>query len=305
MSVNPNPPNPGAAAPGSPRFVVTQNGPMFLPAGLTDEQANQAVEAYDRYIATLTRAWQESSGLQRTQIEAQIEDAKKARANAMEIARIQSGDSRYGTDTQRRTRLDELQQNQRQFDATHALDMQRYGLDVANSYVKYASTPDMRWSANDFDTAVARTGVGGFPQQARAQAPAQPKTWESWAALSGYNTPVVNAGAGGGSGGGGGAGSAGGAGAGGGSKDLRMNAAQAVMKAMPPSDGIGHDAQDWAALDAVKNLYFSGRPGEVERLGAPRRKIAQAGLARLGYDPALVESDRQRALPGQASVRRA
>ena len=78
------------------RFAVSQNGPLFLPGDLTDDEAKQAVEAYDAYIARLTQTWQESSSLQRKQIEAQIEDAKKARENALAIAQMQDATSRYG-----------------------------------------------------------------------------------------------------------------------------------------------------------------------------------------------------------------
>ncbi len=40
---------------------------------------------------------------------------------------------------------------------------------------------------------------------------------------------------------------------------------------------------------AIRSRYAARRPGEVERLGKPRRPIAQAGLQRMGADPALVE----------------
>ena len=61
---------------GRSRFVVTKGGPVTLPGDMSDADAAQWVQAYDAYIGTLTQAWQESSGLQRKQIEAQIEDAK-------------------------------------------------------------------------------------------------------------------------------------------------------------------------------------------------------------------------------------
>jgi hypothetical protein len=73
------------------------------------------------------------------------------------------------------------------------------------------------------------------------------------------------------------------------------------MKAIPPSDGSGHDDNDYAALEAVRNLYMSARPGSIARLGAPREKIAMAGLARMGYDPAAVALEYRRTLPGQKS----
>lgn len=299
--VRPAAPAASAAAPKRDyRFVVTQNGPLFLPGDLTDDEAAQAVQAYDQYIARLTQAWQESSGLQRKQIEAQIEDAKRGRENAMEIARMQSGDSRYGTDVQRQTRLDELRQNQRQFDASHALDMQRYGLDVAKAYTEYSRTPDMMFARNDFMSAMGRTGQGLAPRNVMSQGTPQAKGWQDFAALAGYTTPTVQAGRS--QGGGGGMAPQGPTGGG---TDQRQKAVQEIMKAMPPSDSNGYDGQDWEALNAIRSLYAARRPGEVERLGQERRKIGQAGLARMGYDPNLVESDRMRTLPGQRSVRAA
>lgn len=281
------------------RFAVSQNGPLFLPGDLTDDEAKQAVEAYDAYIARLTQAWQESSGLQRKQIEAQIEDAKKARENALAIAQMQDATSRYGTDTSRDLRLAELKQNQRQFDASHALDMQRYGLDVAKAYTEYSRTPDMMFARNDFMNAMARTGQGLHPQNVMSQGTPQAKGWQDFAALAGYTTPTVQAGR---SQGGGGMAPQGPTGGG---TDQRQKAVQEIMKAMPPSDSNGYDGQDWEALNAIRSLYAARRPGEVERLGQERRKIGQAGLQRMGYDPALVESDRMRTLPGQRSVRAA
>lgn len=282
------------------RFAVSQNGPLFLPGDLTDDEAAQAVQAYDAYIARLTQTWQESSGLQRKQIEAQIEDAKKARENALAIAQMQDATSRYGTDTSRDLRLAELRQNQRQFDATHALDMQRYGLDVAKAYTEYSRTPDMMFARNDFMNAMARTGQGLHPQNVMSQGTPHAKTWADWTALAGYNTPTVQAGRSQGGGG-----SMAPQGPTGGGTDQRQKAVQEIMKAMPPSDGDGYDGQDWEALNAIRSLYAARRPGDVERLGKERQKIANAGLARMGYDPALVNEDRMRTLPGQRSVRAA
>jgi len=282
------------------RFAVSQNGPLFLPGDLTDDEAKQAVQAYDQYIARLTQAWQESSGLQRKQIEAQIDDAKKARENALAIAQMQDATSRYGTDTSRDLRLAELTQNQRQFDATHALDMHRYGLDVAKAYTEYSRTPDMMFARNDFMNAMGRVGQGLGPRNVMSQGTPQAKSWQDFAALAGYSTPTVQAGQS--QGGGGGMAPQGPTGGG---TDQRQKAVQEVMKAMPPSDSAGNDGQDWEALNAIRSLYAARRPGSVERLGKDRQAIANAGLARMGYDPSLVNADYRRTLPGQRSVRAA
>lgn len=275
--------------------------PPLPPAGMNADD----VKRWEAYIATLTRAWQESSGIQRQQIEAQIQNAKDALANAREIANISAQTSRYGTDVQAQTRLAELKQNQQQYDATHALDMQKYGLSVAEAYTKYSQTPDMMWAQADFKDALGRVGQGLAPRPITSATP-QPKakSWEDFAALSGYNTPVVQAGqSGGGQAYSGGSGS-GGAASGGG-PDLRLKAMKAIGEAMPPSETEGNDGQDWEALNAIRSLYFARRPGSVEKLGGQRQKIAEAGLARMGYDPGLVREEYQRSRPGQGSVRRA
>jgi hypothetical protein len=275
------------------RVGITQQGPIYLPSELTDQEAQQAVEAYDKYIATLTRAWEESSGLQRRQIESQIEDAKKGRENAMAIAQLNAQTSRYGTDVQAQTRMAELRQNQAQFDQTH-------GLDVAKAYTAYSQTPDMMFARNDFVNALGRTNAGlGVKPMSTGGAQPHAKTWEDFAALQGFNTPAVQAGRS--QGGGGGMQST--ASGGGGGKDQRTSAVNAIMKAIPPSDGDGNDGQDWEALNAIRSLYAARRPGSVEGLGKERQKIANAGLARLGYDPALINEDYLRTRPGQGGVR--
>jgi len=287
---------PGIGAPYTP---FSQSVPTVAPAAATAAASGGTATAtptspgagatpsqWDAYIATIQAAINASSGWEKTKLEAQMEDARKGRENAYAIAQLQARTSRYGTDQQTKMQLAQLQQNQRQFEASH-------GLEIAKAYTQFASTPDMVWSLNDFKSAMGRVGQGFSPSPIAESASPKPKTYEDFAALTNYKA--------GGGGGGGGTADPGGRS----SRDARVSAANAVMKAIPPSDTPGNDGQDWAALRAIENLYMAGRPGEVERLGAPRRKIAQAGLARLGYDPALVESDRQRALPGQQSVRAA
>jgi hypothetical protein len=73
------------------------------------------------------------------------------------------------------------------------------------------------------------------------------------------------------------------------------------MKALPPSETPGADGQDWNAINAIVEMYKSGRPGVEARLGPARTKIALAGLARQGYDPALISEEYKRTLPGQKS----
>lgn len=282
----------------------------------TAQGAQQQVASYDAMLADIKAALLASEGSndkwRRDQLKAQYEDAQKGRDNAFKIAQLQSDTSRYGYDQQRQTAIDQLKENQRQYDSTHALDLKKYGLEVAKAYTAYASTPDQRWAANDFDEAMGRVGQGQ-PAQSTLTSTTAPhaKTWQDFAALSGYSDlPSVSSGA---TATGGGMVSASGApGSGTDSRgnaatatDQRQTAANAVMKAMPPSEGDGHDGQDWAALNAIKSLYFARKPGTVAALGQQRQKTALAGLSRLGYDADQVSQDYERSLPGQGNVRAA
>lgn len=274
---------PAAAPPGAGVPAVP---PPLPPAG-TDPNSpawQDYLRRWDIYTKAISDAYAASSGWTRTQLEAQMDDAKKGRENAYKIAELSANTSRYGTDRNYDVQMAQLRQNQVQFEQNH-------GLEMAKAYTQYASTPDQVFAMNDFKSALGRVGQGFSPAPMAEQGSPKAKTYEDFAALTNYK-----------SGGGGGRASASGGGA---TTDARLKAMKAVSDAMPPSDGQGHDEQDWAAIDAIKQLYFAGRPGEVERLGAPRRKIAQAGLARAGYDVASVENQRMRGLPGQGSVRAA
>lgn len=281
----------------------------------TPQGADAYAQQWQAYVQQLQQALAASSGFERWKIEQELRNAEKGRDNAYKIAQLQAKTSRYGVDQQTRVALEQLKENARQFDATHGLEMQRFGLDVAEAYTKYASTPDMRWSAADFDSAVQRVGLGQGPAPISTHADRPvPKTWESFDALRSYRS---NPPAGYGMGPGASVPNAttdsmrttnpvGGAPAdanGDGIPDPRHKAIRAVADALPPSAGTGTDGQDWAALRAIESLYMAGRPGSLERLGPARRKIAQAGMARLGYDPNLAEEEYQRGLPGQTSVR--
>lgn len=252
-----------------------------------------AVGAYNYYSQEeqeVAAAIDEASGYEREALEAQKESASAARANALKIAQLQASTSRYGIDAQSATAMRALKENARQFDAAH-------GLDIAKAYTAFSSTPDMMFARNDFMSAMGRVGQGLNPAPIASQGQPHAKTWQDFASIAQYNGSQVPGG-----GGGGGGGSAQSTGGGGTSTtDPRVTAANAVMRAIPPSETSGNDGQDWAALEAVRNLYSAAKPGSVERLGAPREKIAMAGLARMGYDPAAVALEYKRTLPGQMS----
>jgi len=269
-----------------------------------------SAEDYDVEIGSIQQALQEAAGAEdeyRTRaLEAQMKSAAAARENAMKIAQLQSKTQRYGIDVQAKTEMENRLERAREFDASH-------GLEIAKAYTAFASTPDMMFARNDFMSGMERVGQGLHPSPAMSQGTPHAKTWEDFAAIAQYNgSQVPGASSGGGgsqpaqasaSGGGGGANTAStsSVGASSGGTDPRVTAANAVMKAIPPSDTPGADGQDWAALEAIRNLFTAGAPGSVERLGKPRTKIAMAGLARMGYDPDTIMEDYKRALPHQAS----
>lgn len=276
---NPNPPFVTPYPAGGHLAQPGDTGPIVgNPPGATGGPTTSA--EWDNYIRILTAAWAESAGVERQKLAAQIEDAKKARENAMQIARLQAQTSRYGTNAQVMTQLAQLRQNDRQFAASH-------GLEMAKAVAAYEQTPDLMFARNDLMSALGRVGAGYSPAPMASGGKPHAKTWEDFQAL----TNVAGGGGGGGSGKGGGT-----------MADPRMKAIKSISDALPPSDDNGNDAQDWAALRAIESVYLSGNPA-YQKLGSARQKIASAGMARLGYDPVLAEQDRWRALPGQGSNR--
>jgi hypothetical protein len=262
-----------------------------MPGGL---EGIYTVEEWDRDIARNQQAIDESSGYQRKALEIQQESAKAARKNAMEIAQLQAHTSRYGIDAQTQTALADRVEKARQFDADH-------GLDIAKTYATFGSTYDRHWAMGDFMSAMGRVGQGLSPAPIASQPQPHAKTWEDFSSIAQYNGSTVP-----GAGGGGQASASSGGGAGSGQAssanptDPRVTAASAIMKAVPPSETVGHDENDYAALESIRNMYMAGKPG-VQKLGAERQKLGLAGMGRLGYNPALVQEEYLRGLPGQKS----
>lgn len=263
-----------------------------------DDYDNIGPGDYGTYIQSISAALNESAGADdayRTKaLEGQLKSAAAARENAMKIAQLQAKTSRYGVDVQAETEMKKLKENARQFDAQH-------GLEIAKAYTAFASTPDLMFARNDFMSAMGRVGQGLMPQASITRNPGpQAKTWEDFDALTQYRGQSASTAAGGGGSGGGGSAQSSASG-GGEAPDPRIKAATGIIQALPPSDGQGHDGQDWAAINSIRSLYSSGRPGVEARLGPARTKIAMAGLARAGYDPNLIHEEYVRALPGQKS----
>lgn len=299
------------ASPRPYRIGVTDSGPIYLPGDMTDDEAAQAVAAYNKAIAAQTALLQQTSGVQRRQIEAQIEDLKRGRDNAMEIARLQAQTSRYGTDQQTQTRMAELRQNQAQFDQTHALDLQRFGLDtqrfgldVAKAYTDYAATPDLTFQRGDLMEGLERAGVGlGMSPYGSTGTPQQ-KTWADFAALSGFSTPAVQANQSTQQAGAGAPGApSGGQGEGQQDKDPRVGAAMGILKALPMSEGDGLDQSDFAALNAVRNVISARRPGTLQKFRPGQRSAFFSGAKKLGYYAPDLEADMIRSGIGQRSSR--
>ena len=255
----------------------------------------QHYSAEIEYIAQQIRAASGSDDEYRNRaLDAQMKSAQAARENAMKIAQLQASTSRYGIDAQSATALRALKENARQFDAQH-------GLEIAKAYTAFASTPDLMFARNDFMSAMGRVGQGLNPGPVTSQGTPQAKTWQDFSALAQYNgSQVPGAQSSSGGGGGGQSASSGGSTEAKAPPDPRVQAAGAVMKALPPSESPGADGQDWNAINAIVELYKAGNPA-ISKLGAQRTKIAMAGLARAGYDPALMQEEFLQTRPGQKS----
>ncbi len=309
-------------------------------------ETHYSAEQYDQEISHLSQLLQASSGFERTKLNAQIKDASAARDNAMAIAKLQSGTSlkiaklgaetqRYGIDIGRQNILDQLKENARQFDATHALDMEKLGiareevgLQYADTYAKYASTPDQFFQRADFESAANRAATGlGVTPYGTDQPPAQAKNFGDFAALASWGqgaasgqpapaaaadptkpapTPATptpgndTAYASGGAA----ATSANGAAATT-EKDPRVSILTKMLQAMPPSNEAGLSDDDWKVLTAAKSIMSTRTPGSFERLRGDQQKVALAGIRRAGYSSDDWLQDYERNRPNQGSVRAA
>lgn len=300
--------DPRGILPGDAATSASGGSVTGFPVGSPEDLRARELYYLSIQAAAIDANNKELSTWRKLQLQAQRDDAEKALQNARTIAQLTNETSRYGTDVQRRTQLDQLQQNQRQFDATHGLEMQkfgldqnRFGLDVAKAYTDYASGPDTLFMLNDFQQGLASAGVGEGPQPYGAGAAPQARGWEDFAALAGFgNLPAVQARQSNG-----GPVMASAAAQSGGGSDPRIKAARSIIDAMPPSNGQGHDDNNFAALDAIEAVFRAARPGTYERLRPGQKKAFAAGLSRRGYYAPDAIEDMQRAGIGQGSVRAA
>jgi hypothetical protein len=153
----------------------------------TLQGAQQYASEWDDYTSQIGAALQASSGLEREKLAAQMKDAQAGRANAYKIAQLQADTSRYGIDMQRKTALDQLKENARQFDASHALEKQKFSLTYAQAATDYLSTPDRFAQGIDFQRMAGRVlSNQGGPEPYGTGVTFQPKTEADFAALANY-----------------------------------------------------------------------------------------------------------------------
>lgn len=284
MSVNPNAPLGSAAA----------LPPPIMPTGTDPAQWAEYMRRWDAYAKAVGDAYTASSGFEREKLARQYEEAQKGRDQAAQLANLTAQTSRYGADLQRQSQIDQLKQSQRQFDATHALDVQRLGLDRAKTATDYLSTPDRYAQASRYLNLSSRVlagqpGVGSYDPSV-----ARPKTEADFAVLQAGGNPdrqvdPSQAAAGGGSG-----------------ADARVRAIQGLLKASPPSTGAGLDNNDYAVLQATKHIMsLNLTPQQQAQINAsPEYKAMLGSEARSqGQNPDEWWQSQQRSLPGQRSAR--
>ncbi len=282
------PGNPGAGS----RVVWGQTGPIYFPANTSQDDIDAYLSKQDEYIGQLNELMQGSTGLERDKLKAQIDDAQKNRDASYKTAQLVAQTSRYGTDQQRQTALDQLNENARQFNANHGLEMQKLGLDYANTATQYLSTPDKYFQGQNYINMAGRalgrqapqygTNLGGQPT---------PKTMGDFAVLAGYPQPstAATSGASGGSATptGNGMTTTNSTGTPAIQQDPRVNAITGLIKALPPSEEMGYNPNDYAVLNAVHSLYSSGNrlaPGTLKTMSPENKAITESGIARLGGD---------------------
>lgn len=266
-------PQPGTGMSGG--WIETPYGPMPI---------EQWLKRQDAYIATITEAYAASAGFEREKLASQIKDARLARNNAMEIAKLQAKTSRYGTDQQTAVQLAQLEQNQRQFEANHGLELARFGLDYAKAETDYLSTPDRFAQGMDFRQAAGRALQGLAPQPYGTDTAFTPKTADDFAVLAG--------------------GAPGGATGGAASSDPRVKALTTLFKELPPSASPGMDDNDFAVMQAAQALMSTNlQPGTLQKFRPDQRAILGSFVKRSGRSVNDFISDYNRYAPGQGSTR--
>lgn len=290
----PNQPLPSTYAP--PGGWAPSGDPSSSGSGLSAYDA-EYFRRMDQYIATVAEAQAASAGFERTKLTAQLEDAKKARQNALAIARLSAETSRYGTDVGRQNLLDQLEQNQRQFDANHGLEMQKLGLSRADTATNFMATADRYAQAGNYLALSGRVlagqpGVGSYGSAVQSRG----NTEQDFNVLAGGGNPYAGRGD-----------AMTAAGSGGAGADARVKALKALND-VPPSAGDGLDPNDFAVLRAtaaIRGMRLT--PQQQAAIGSSKeyQQILGSNLRNLGENPdAWFQRQRQR-LPGQGAARSA
>lgn len=288
----------GAPTSGRPRYMWTQQaGPVRMPDDMSDADAAEMIRRYDDQIAKIQQTINSANDFERHVAEVKLDDLIKARENAMKIAQLQADTSRYGYDVGRQNALDQLKENARQYDLRHGLDVQQLGLDRADKVSEWMARDD-RWAqAGNFIDMSGRVLAGqpGAGTYGRA-VQGRPNTEADFAVLESGGNPYAARGS---------AQTAATAGGGAGT-DARVAALKKVIDASPPSAGSGHDANDFAVMQAAKAIYSMNLTPQQQASinSSPQYKnILSSEIQGTGNNAAEWWKRQQSSLPGQGSVR--
>jgi hypothetical protein len=281
-------------------------------------------DQWDQYIQAIGASLQASSGSTQRALEAQMKDAAAGRANAIALEKMRDETSRYGIDAQRETALKQLTENARQFDATHALDMQKFGLmqqqfgvDYAKAYSDYVLQPDRYAAGADFVNMASRALTGQGGPAPYNQNTFTPKSSTDFAVLTGtqpngqgaggFTNPTAPAPPPGGAATapaatGGQQYATDAAAQGGVGSDARVAAIKKILDAVPPSQTDGLNSNDYAVLQAAGALMSTNlQAGTLERMRPDQQAIYKSYVQRSGRDWNDYLSDYKRQGIGQKS----
>ncbi len=273
--------------------------PAITSTGLLNPDGTVNLAKLDAYLADLQQAMQASSGWEREKYRLQLADGLEARKQARELAQMQDQTQRYGVDVGSRDRKQALQESIRQFDANHGLEIEKLGLQRAQTATEYLASPDRYAQAGNY-LALSGRVLAGQPGAGTYGTAVQPRsnTESDFAVLASGGNP--NAGRGSAvqaatSGGGGGAGA-----------DARQKALKTVIGNYQPSSGVGLDENDYAVLNAsraIMNMNLTPQQQATINSNPEYTAILGSNLKNLGQNPASWLTRQRQSLPGQGSVR--
>jgi hypothetical protein len=187
---------------------------------------------------------------------------------------------------------------EKRFEWEQRTQQQDYGLRRADAIARYSSTPDQMFLRSDLMSALGQAERGQGPQPYGANGRPRMKTSADYDAIAGPSGSLAQ-------GNGYGMSAQTGAVTDGGGSDPRIKAARSVIDAIPPSDDVGTDDNDTAALMAIENIFRAKRPDLIRKMRPGQREAFGAGLSRLGYYAPDALAELERAGVGQGSTRRA